>query len=112
MRFYEFDNGDPTCSAQVVSPTVVKVVIPDLVAFVVSVRKGGVIGRTAVIGLRAVTLPAFGIVVTCPVALLVAIAVSALVVGLRSLVVIARLAREVGVGDSHEFIESGTSSEH
>jgi hypothetical protein len=112
MRFYEFGNGDPTRSAEVVSSTVVKVVIPDFVAFVVSVREGGVIGRTAVIGLRAVTLPAFGIVIPCPVALLVAITVSALIVGLRALVVISRLAQEVGVGDSHEFIESGTSSEH
>ena len=84
--FYEFGNGDPTRSVEVVSSTVVKVVIPDFLAFVVSVREGGVIGRTAVIGLRAVTLPAFSIVIPCPVALLAAITLSALIVGLRALV--------------------------
>ena len=42
---------------------------------------------------------------------MVAIAISGSIV-VRSLVVIARLARVVGIGDSHEFIIGGASGEH
>ena len=51
------------------------------------------------------------IVIPCTIALLVAIAISVSIV-VRSLVVIARLARVVGIGDSHEFIIGSASGEH
>jgi predicted CDP-diglyceride synthetase/phosphatidate cytidylyltransferase len=103
---------DVRTSAQLITSPVSRIVIPDFVAFVVSVRESGVIGGAAEIGLRAVALLALGIVIPCPVALLVAIPVSVPIVGLRTLVVISRLAREIGVADPQQFIEGGTPREH
>jgi len=96
---------------QAVAPAVPVIVIPDFVALVVSVRKGGVVRRSTVVGLGSVTLPALRSVIAGSVALRVAVSVSVPIVWLRHLVVVAGLAHAHNVGDLLRFIEGGTSAE-